>query len=192
MNRFPIVIDLETKYTFREKKSPRELGISVLGIYDYASSKAWVVREERIAEVFPFLEKASYIIGYNIVKFDLEVLQAYYPGDVRTFPSFDLMEDIKRKIGRRIALDEVVFATLGEKKIGHGLKAVEDFKKGNWKELEEYCLKDVMLTKKLFDFGVKNGKIFYPTEAGKKEMAVDWKRILEGDSKNDVSLTLPF
>jgi len=192
MSRLPVVIDLETKYTFREKKDVRELGISVFGIYDYAKDKIWVVREENIAEVFPFLENASYIIGYNVEKFDLQVLQKYYPGDVRRLPSFDLMEDIKKRVGKRIALDEVLYATLNAKKIGHGLKAVEDYKKGNWKDLEAYCLEDVRLTKELFDFGVRNGKIFYPTAEGKEEIRVDWKKFLYEDSKSDVSLTLPF
>ena len=108
MARLPVVIDLETKYTFREKKEPYELEISVLGIYDYASSKAWIVREEKLPQVFPVLEKASYIIGYNIKNFDLKVLQRYYPGDVRNFSVFDIMEDIKEKIGERIALEEVL------------------------------------------------------------------------------------
>lgn len=192
MARFPVIIDIETKNTFKEKRRPQELGISVLGIYDYASQNAWTVREDKINEIFPVLEKASYIIGYNVIKFDLQVLQAYYPGDVSSFSAFDLMEDIKAKIGRRISLDELVFATLGERKIGHGLKAVEDYKKGNWEELEKYCLKDVLLTKKLFEFGVRNGKIYFLDEKGKQEIKVDWRRILEGDSDSNISLTLPF
>ncbi len=192
MPRLPVVIDLETKYTLKEKKAPVELEVSVFGIYDYATDKAWVVREENINEVFPYLEKASYVIGYNVVSFDLAVFQRYYPGDVRKFSTFDIMEDLKEKIGKRIALDEVLYATLGEKKTGHGLLAIEYFRKGDWKALEEYCLSDVLLTKRLFDYGVKNKKIFYPTEYGKQEVKVDWEKYLYEDSGEDVSMTLPF
>ena len=192
MARLPVVIDLETKYTFREKKEPYELEISVLGIYDYASSKAWIVREEKLPQVFPVLEKASYIIGYNIKNFDLKVLQRYYPGDVRNFSVFDIMEDIKEKIGKRIALDEVLYATLGVKKTGHGLLAVEYYRRGEWEALEKYCLDDVELTRRLFEFGAKKGKVFYPTAEGKKEVAVNWERILLDEGKSQMSLTLPF
>ena len=192
MSRLPVVIDLETKYTFKDKKSPAELGISVFGIYDYSVSRAWVVKEENLNEVFPILENASYIIGYNIKNFDLKVLQPYYPGKVDNFPVFDLMEEIKNKIGRRIALDEVLYATLGVKKTGYGLLAVEYYKRGDWESLEKYCLDDVELTRQLFEYGAKKGEIYYPTPQGKKKIKVEWEEILltEGNSKMD--LTLPF
>ena len=46
------------------------------------------------------------------------------------------------------------------------------------KELKEYCLNDVKVTKDVFDFGVENGKISYFSKFGnqKKEIKVDWKK----------------
>ena len=142
--------------------------------------------------MFPILENASYIIGYNVRSFDLPVLQGYYPGNVASFSQFDILDDIRDKIGRRIGLNDVIYATFGEKKSGHGLMAIDFYREGKWEELKKYCLDDVMLTKKLFDFGLKNGEIYYLDETGKVTIKVDWKKYMEDAGSSDVPLTLPF
>lgn len=192
MKNFPVVLDVETKYSFRDFSDPKKLQISVAIIYDYATEKSFSFEEKEISKIFSFLEKASYIIGFNVKSFDLEVLQAYYPGNVLNFKTFDILEDIKDKIGRRIALNEIVMATLNKKKSGSGLEAINLYHEGKIEELKKYCTDDVMLTKELFDFGVKNGEIYYPTPNGKLSIKVDWKKYLEDNGKNDTPLTLPF
>ena len=192
MRKFPVVLDLETKYSFRDYDDPKKLGISVAAIYDYKSKEEKVFEERQLTELFPILESASYVVGYNVASFDIAVLQAYYPGKVDVFTPFDILEDIKSKIGRRISLNEVIGATLGKKKTGHGFQAINLYNEGKVDELKRYCLDDVMFTKELFEYGVKQGEIFYLTPNGKVAIKVDWKKYLEGQSNQDVPLTLPF
>ncbi len=192
MAKYPVVLDLETKYTFREFADPKKLEISVVGIYDYNKNSGATFLENELNKLFPILEGASYLIGYNIKTFDLPVLQAYYPGRVEHFPVFDILDYIKQKIGKRIALNEVVLATLGKKKSGHGLMAIDYYKEGKWEELKSYCLDDAMLTKEVFEFGVKQGEIYYLNEKGKIAIPTDWKKYQENSQGKDMSLTLPF
>lgn len=193
MKKFPVVFDLETKYTFREFTDHKKLGISVAAVYDYKVGEGKVFTEKELHGLFKILEDASYIIGYNVNSFDIAVLQAYYPGKVELFSTFDILEDIREKIGRRLALNDVVFATLGKKKSGHGLMAIDYYKEGKWDELKKYCLDDVMLTKELFDYGVANKEIQYLNEKGKTSIKVDWGKYLEeSGNHNDLPLTLPF
>lgn len=192
MKKFPVVLDLETKHTFREFDEPKKLGVTVVAIYDYKDRQSKVFTETELNKLFPILENASYVIGYNVASFDIAVLQAYYPGKVEVFTPFDILEDIKQKIGRRISLNEVIGATLGKRKTGHGLQAIDLYKEGKIEELKSYCLHDTMFTKELFEYGVDNGEIFYLTPNGKMSIKVDWKKYLEGEVKNDVPLTLPF
>jgi len=192
MKKFPLILDVETKFTFREYDDPKQLGITVAAIYDYSNEEKKVFLEKELNRLFPILENASYIIGYNNKSFDMPVLQAYYPGNINNFPTFDILVNIKEKIGRRLALNDVVSPTLGKKKSGHGLMAIDYYKQGRWEELKKYCLDDVMLTKELFDFGVKKGEIFYLDERGKAVIKVDWKQYLEGVPGNDVHSVLPF
>lgn len=193
MQKFPVILDLETQKTFREESDPAKLGISVVAIYDYATNSGTVFTESELNKLYPILEKSSYIIGYNIRSFDLPVLQGYYPGKVEVFALFDILEDIKEKIGKRIGLNDVASATLNEKKTGHGLMAIDYFKEGKWDELKKYCMDDVMVTKKLFDYGLQNGEIYYMNETGKVPIRVNWKKYMEesGDG-GDMPMTLPF
>ena len=192
--RQPVVIDFETQYSFRERKDPKDLKISVAGVYSYATDTVQVFEEKKIQSLFKILEGASVIVGYNSQAFDLPVLAPYYPGDITKLPSFDMLEDIKQILGRRLGLDDLVKATLSKKKTGHGLRAIELYREGNVLELTEYCRSDVLLTKELFEYGANQGEIFYLTAHGKSKISVAWKKYKDGYSASgeQVSLTLPF
>ena len=122
----------------------------------------------------------------------MNVLQAYYPGNTASLPIFDILDDIKSIIGKRIGLNDVASVTLNEKKSGHGLMAIDYYKEGKWDELKKYCMDDVMVTKKLFDYGFEKGEIFYMNEVGKVPIKVNWKKYMEESGSSEVALTLPF
>lgn len=192
MVKLPVIFDLETKHTFREEPDHRKLGISVAAVYNYRYNKAEVFTEQQLPELFRVLENASWIIGYNVKSFDMRVLQGYYPGDTTHFPVFDILDDIKGKIGHRIALNDVISATLNKHKTGHGLMAIDYYREGKMDKLKQYCMDDVTLTGALFDYGVRNKEIYYLDERGKVTIKVDWAQYLETSSEKDIALTLPF
>jgi DEAD/DEAH box helicase domain-containing protein len=187
----PVVLDLETKRTFKEAGStkPEDLGISLVGIYDYATESFKAYREEQFAQLFPILEKASVIIGFNSNSFDLPALNRYYVGNLLSLPSLDLLESVQKALGRRIALDEFAKETLRTHKSGHGLMAIEYFKESKWAELESYCLDDVKITRDLYEYGKKNGEIYYLAPFGRRTVKVDWRET-NGNGGNDINLTL--
>jgi len=192
MQKFPVVLDIETKYTFREYADPKKLGITVVGLYDYRDRQSKVFVEQELPKLFSLVEASSYIIGFNVKSFDLPVLQGYYPGRINHFPTFDILDDIRLKISRRLSLNDLLFATLGKKKTGHGLQAIELYKEGKWEDLKRYCLDDVMFTKELFEFGAEKGEVMYLNEKGKVTIKVDWKKYLRDQGKSESHLTLPF
>ena len=69
------------------------------------------------------------------------------------------MVEMEKQLGYRPSLDMVAKETLGEQKNGHGLDAIRYYHDGDWEALEKYCLQDVKVTKELYDYGVKNGKL---------------------------------
>ena len=191
--RAPVVIDLETKKSFREVKDNKDLGVSMLGLYNYADQKQYSFEEGELSNAFPLLEGASVVIGFNIISFDLPVLQAYYPGKVTNFKTFDILDYVKETIGKRLSLNDLVSATLGKKKSGHGLLAIEYFREGKIDQLRSYCMDDVMLTKELFDYGAAHNEIIYLNERGKVSIPVkNWKKYLDTDDDVQSHLTLPF
>ncbi|OGK15260.1 hypothetical protein A2774_02430 [Candidatus Roizmanbacteria bacterium RIFCSPHIGHO2_01_FULL_39_12c] len=192
MKKFPVILDLETKFTFRQFNDPQKLEVSVAGIFDYRNQTSKSFKEEDLPSLFKLLETSSYIIGFNINSFDLPVLQRYYAGKLDSFPTFDLLDDIKNKLGKRLSLNDLISATLGKKKSGHGLQAIQLYKEGKFEELERYCLDDVLLTKELFEYGINRGEVLYLDEKGKNAIKVQWKKYLEDQGNKESYLTLPF
>lgn len=174
-----IVLDLETKSTFDEvggRNALDKLGISVVGIYRYETNTYETYLENEFGKLQNLLIDSSLIVGFNIVFFDLPVLQPYLSVDVKKLPAFDIMLSLQEKLGHRVGLDSVASATLGEGKTGSGLDAIKFYKEGRLEELKKYCLNDVRVTKEVFDFGIKNKKISFKSKYGPaiKEVKIDW------------------
>lgn len=176
-----IVLDLETKKTFDEvggRDHMDKLGISVVGVYDYASNEYQSFEEGELGMLQNVLIDASLIIGFNHVGFDMPVLQPYLSVNVGELPLFDIMLDFYNQVGHRIGLDAMAKATLGVGKTGHGMDAIRYYREGKIQELKQYCLNDVKVTKEIFDYGIEFGKILYFSKRGqeKRELKVDWKK----------------
>jgi len=155
-----IVFDLETQKEFKEvggKQNLAELKISVVGAYDYATDTLRGYLENEIEE-FEKLLKDSVVIGYNIRQFDFPVLKPYLKNtDIDSVEMIDIMEELQNILGYRISLDSVAEATLGIKKSGHGLQAVEYYRRGEIDKIVSYCLDDVKITRDIYEFAKKNG-----------------------------------
>ena len=191
MSSQPIVIDIETQHSFQEVNYDySKLKISVVGLYDYLTDSYQVFREHQLNDLFKIIEHSSQIIGFNIRKFDLPVLAPYYLGNFKQFEIVDILELVESSLGFRIALDSLARATLGVKKSGHGFLAINYFREGDWENLEKYCLMDVKITKDLFDFLQKNGKLVYQSPRGLKDIKINLPK--KDSKKNPVSLSLPF
>jgi DEAD/DEAH box helicase domain-containing protein len=188
----PIILDLETKHTFHQFSDPQKLGVSVVVIYDYADQKFHSYTEDSLKELFPRLENASYVIGYNIASFDLQVLQAYYHGSVSDVPVFDMLEDIRVITGRRFGLNDIASATLGIKKSGNGLQAIEWYKTGQIDKIITYCQDDVNITRKVFEYGATNGCVYVGTSTSRAKIEVRWERYQREKRHIEVHHTLPF
>lgn len=188
----PVVVDVETQHSFREVGGyePKKLKISVAGLYDYATDNYYAFEEHEMSKLFPFLENASSIIGFNIIDFDLPAISPYYVGNVERFSTIDLLKDVEKVLGRRISLDDLVSETLNAKKTGHGLLAIEYFRSGQIQKLKDYCLSDVRLTKELYEYGNTHGKVFFRGLAGKQEIQITWSK--SNKNPTEVNLTLPW
>jgi DEAD/DEAH box helicase domain-containing protein len=159
-----IVLDLETQKSFQEvggRGKNHLLKISVVGIYDYSTDKYSTYEEHELPKLAPILQTADQIIGFNIKDFDFEVLVPYLNFDIFQVPYLDLLEEIEKVIHHRIKLELVAQGTLGSGKSGSGLEAILYYKNGRLDLLKKYCLDDVKITKQIYDYAMKNGKVLY-------------------------------
>ncbi|MBI2444468.1 MAG: ribonuclease H-like domain-containing protein [Candidatus Magasanikbacteria bacterium] len=163
-----VVFDIETQNTFADVANDwRKLRLSVVSIYRYQANAYESFTEPELGRLWPVLEHADLLIGYNSEHFDLPVLNNYYLGDLSRLPHLDLMLKIKAALGFRLKLDDVAQATLKDiKKSATGLEAMRWWKEGKTEEVKRYCEQDVRVTKELYEFGLNNGQLRYRTLTG--------------------------
>ena len=188
-----IVLDIETQNTFQDVGGydTSRLKISVIGCYFYETDTYEAFEEHELAALWPRLEHADRIIGYNTVGFDLPVMNNYYSGNFLKFPGLDILAEIQKALGFRLKLDDVAAATVGIRKSGHGLQAVEWWKQGEIEKIKEYCLQDVRVTKGVYEYGLKYGALAYEDRlGGRKAIPVDFKPKVQ--EKVAINLTMGF
>jgi len=185
-----IVLDLETQHAFGATRAdPGRLKISLVGIYRYETDSYEAYREEELSKLWPIIEHADRIIGFNLFHFDYPVMVPYYPGKWQKFPTLDIFAHAEKTLGFRVGLDAIAQATLGHGKTGTGLDALKFYKAGKWKELEEYCLADVRVTREVYEHGLAHKKLKYSNSRGKGEFDVDFTFT---KPERSINLSLPL
>lgn len=188
-----ITFDIETKNTFQDigTRDPSSLDLSLIAIHDSETDEYTAFLEDELSSLWPILERADALIGFNSNHFDLPLLDKYYPGDLFQIKSVDLLAEIKQSLGRRIGLDAIAQATLGLGKSGHGLQAIEWWHNGEIEKLRDYCIQDVKVTKQVYDYAKENGYLVYESDTGLARIPLDtssWEVSEEGAMTH----TLPF
>lgn len=175
-----LVFDLETQRSFDEVQGRRldRLGLSLAVVFAYGRGFT-AYREEAAEALVRRLAAADLVVGFNHRRFDLEVLRPYDPAELLADARlFDLMEDLAGRLGHRISLDSLARGTLGAKKSGDGLQALEWYKRGDFARLEKYCKEDVRITRDVWEAGRRLGSVRVPRFAGgrtiEEEIAVQW------------------
>ncbi len=187
-----IVFDIETANWFSETggSDPAALTIALVGIHDSETGYSSYIEGE-LPQLWKILEKTDLLVGYNSDHFDIPLLNKYYPGDLSRIKSVDLLKEIHTTLGRRIKLDAVAEGTLGENKSAGGAQSVKWWRAGEVEKVREYCLKDVELTKKIFDFAIEKGHVKYK-ELGKiREIKLDTSKWL-AESARPMTFTMGF
>jgi len=183
-----IIFDLETKKIFDdiEGYNPADLGISIISIYKRQlddelkeiSGKMESFYEEDFEKMWALFSNVDRIIGFNSLHFDVPAMAPLAPYDFKKLKHFDIMDHIKNAIGFRLSLNAVATETLGHTKIDNGLNAVyywQEHSKESLSKLKKYCEMDVVVTKEVYDYGLKNRKLKYKDKWNTpRELEVDF------------------
>lgn len=171
---YEVIFDIETKKLFSDiaTDDPADLGISVVSLYSRTLdsnlkeiegeiSSYW---EKDFDKMWAHFQKANRIIGFNSLNFDVPALEPLAPFSFKSLPHFDIMDEIKAVIGRRIGLNIIAKDTLGKAKSDVGTNAVIYWQKGDKEslaKLQKYCMDDVIITKEVYDYALHQGKLKY-------------------------------
>ena len=188
-----IVFDIETRNFFQDVGSsdPTSLDISVVGIYDSERDVYQSFLVEELPRLWPILETTDMLIGFNSEHFDIPLLNKYYSGDLSKIKSLDILKEIQKAVGRRMKLDQLAEGTLGINKSGNGLEAVNWWKSGEIEKIKKYCIDDVRITKEIYEYALKNSKLFFKEGGKMNEINLDtslWEQV----ASSTLTHTLPF
>ena len=151
------------------------MGLAVAVVSDSVTGESLAFFEHQAEELFAYLRKADLVVGFNIVGFDFKVLSAYDDGTLEHLPVFDILADVRRRLGFRLSLAHLTEHTLGATKTADGLQSLAWIREGRMDLVEEYCRADVRITEQLFRHGLDAGWLRYKSRDGLlMELRVDW------------------
>jgi DEAD/DEAH box helicase domain-containing protein len=180
-----LVFDIETQNFFTDPDVGRNnfgaLKISVVCAYSYDKDKYFSFEEDEMPAVAELFNRAGRIVGFSSNRYDIPVLHGYFRRlridcDLWKKERIDLLEEIELATGERVSLSRLAEANLGEKKEQHGIEAIALYKEGKMDELKEYCLKDVRLTKGIYDLYLQQHYLMVPSKLTGETVKVEFAK----------------
>lgn len=142
------------------------MGISVIGAYDYAEDRYRVFLKDNFDEFAQLAAERGIVGGFNNTAFDDYVLEANGIS-LAAVQRYDLLKELWAANGNRFApsrLDAVCERNFGTKKTGNGTLAPIEWQRGNYGKVIDYCMNDVRMTKQLMDAAFAGASIISPKD----------------------------
>jgi DEAD/DEAH box helicase domain-containing protein len=175
-----IYLDIETQKLADEVpggwENIRAFGLAVAVTWDAENGfREWY--EGDAGRLIQALAGFDRVVTFNGERFDLTVLSDY--GDVRALraKNFDVLQDLKRRLGFRVSLEHLAQATLGTRKTGSGIEAVRWWRSGDpalRRRVAEYCRKDVEILREIVAHGRREGLVKVPSQGKDLLVYVAW------------------
>jgi len=173
-----MIFDLETQRSADDVggwKNIHRMGLALAVAYDVEREAYRTYHEADVDRLLLDLVMADRVVGFNIDRFDLEVLSEYTDWDLGRIRTLDMLAEIHRHLGFRISLAHLAEVNLGESKSADGLQSLEWWKQGRIDLIEQYCKKDVEVTHRLYRLGGRQGYLLYCNRDGEKlRVPVAW------------------
>ena len=153
------------------------MGISCLCAYDYVEDRYRVFMEDNLEDFFRLCSKRELLIGFNNIRFDNLVLNAHpfsLQMPIQDEKCYDLLREVWVSAGLGptfvypshlgYSLDAVCRRNNLGTKTGDGAMAPILWQRGNLGRVIDYCLNDIVLTKRLFDLAAAGSQIISPKD----------------------------
>ena len=188
-----VTFDIETANWMSDigTSQPADLTIALVCIHDSETGAYKSFLELELPQLWKILERTDLLVGYNSDRFDIPLLNKYYHGDLTRIRSLDIMKEIQDVVGRRLRLDAIADGTLGKKKSGDGAQSIKWWRAGEIDKVRKYCLKDVEITRELFDYALAKGHVKYRELGRVREIKLDTSKWLQGNG-SALTYTLGF
>jgi len=154
------------------------MGVSVIGAYDYVENRSRVFCADNIGEFAMLCKERTPLVGFNSIAFDNAVLCKTYPQFDYAWHEDERCYDLLREIWVAAGLgptfkypshvgyglDAVCERNFGTRKSGDGALAPVLWQRGDVGTVIDYCLNDVWLTKQILDKVLADGTLVSPKD----------------------------
>jgi len=173
------VFDLETQRSAAEVGGWQRadlMKISCAVLYDSAQNRFTDFMENQIDQLIERLQTYDLVVGFNIKRFDYQVLRGYSDFNFQALETLDILEEVNNCLGFRLSLAHLAETTLEESKTADGLQALRWWREGRILEILDYCRQDVKVTRDLYRFGRDKGHLLFRDKQDQlMRIPVDWK-----------------
>ncbi len=174
----PLIFDVETQRAAGDVGgwgNTHLMRLALAVVYDTGSGQFETYTEAQSDALVERLFAAPAVVGFNVRRFDYGVLRAYTARKFEDLPTFDLLEDVHKKLGYRLSLAHLAAQTLGRSKTGDGLQSLEWWKAGRLDLIEAYCRMDVELVRDLLAFAARERHVIFQRKDGERvRLPVEW------------------
>lgn len=172
----------EVYYDLETQRSAVEVGWENIHLMRLAVGVTWDSREgfrhwdeTKAPDLIQYLASFDKILSFNGDGFDSRVLSFYGTVTPILRRSFDLLVDLKQRLGHRLSLESLARATLHVGKSASGLQSLQWWKEGKVDLIVEYCQQDVQVLVDLVSFARMKGFVHYLDKNGSLfTVKVDW------------------
>ncbi len=179
-----LVFDIETQNFFTSPDvgwdNFEALKISVVGVYSYARNEYFCFEEHEVENMSELFQNARRLVGFAQNRYDVPVLNLYFKKfggpNLWAMERVDLLDEVIAATGNRISLSRLAESNLGVKKDRHGSEAIGLYARGEIEELKKYCLKDVEITKNLFDLYERDRQFLVPDKNSGELITIKFPR----------------
>lgn len=152
-----------------------KMGMALGVVLDGATGHFQSYFQDDVEALVERLLAADRVVGFNLDRFDMTVLEGHVGSRVREIKTLDMLSLIREKIGIRLKLAHLGEQTLGWGKSADGLQSLEWVKQGRLDLVNAYCRDDVLLTAALWAYGRQNRYVLFQSRDGiKARIPVSW------------------
>ncbi len=174
-----LYLDLETQRSAEEVggwHNAHLMRVALAVVYDSQGERFETFYEGDVSRLVERLAEADLVVGFNIRRFDYAVLRGYSDRDFDAFPTFDMLDAVRARLGFRLPLGHLAEETLGTPKTSDGLQSLAWWREGRTEEVEAYCRRDVALLRDLLLHAEQHGSLRFRTKSGERvRLPAPWR-----------------
>jgi len=174
---------------------PWVLTISVVCTIDHKGERRhYFGNPEEIGKLVSVFMGYDAVVGFNTSRFDSLLIDGCLglsPNSTNSIlrgSQVDILSHVHHQLGHRVKLQQIAEG-LGLSKSGDGGEAPELWAQGKIDEVIQYCYGDVEITKAIYEYGVRHGRVPYRYHGETRWIPVEtWMPALHGQIKRNLRI----